>query len=131
MQWRWRRAHLGHQHLRQHLLLVLLAQKVGDDARHALRQAHLLHLLVLDVAAQREAHEERLEVDRRRALLAVLRTLARDEGALHVERREARVHLGQQHALERRGRPNQELVEHPVLAQEVREAAQVQQALSK
>ena len=64
MQWRWRRAHLGHQHLRQHLLLVLLAQKVGDDPRHALLEAHLLDLLVLDVAAQREADNEFVEVDR-------------------------------------------------------------------
>ena len=46
--------------------LVLLLQKVGVDRGDALQQAHLLDLLVLDVAAQAEDVEELLEVDQRR-----------------------------------------------------------------
>ena len=64
--------------------LVLLAEEVGDDAGDALRQAHLLHLLVLDVAAQRQADEELVEIDRRVALLAAVATLARDVTVLPV-----------------------------------------------
>ena len=43
--------HPGRDGLGDHLLLALLAEQVGDDARHPLREAHALDLLVLHVAA--------------------------------------------------------------------------------
>ena len=88
--------HPGRDGLRDHLLLALLAEQVGDDARHALREAHALDLLVLHVAAQREAHEELLEVDRIAPPLASSRLRRRaaplrgGEGALGVHPRELR-----------------------------------------
>ena len=114
MQWRWRRAHLGHQHLRQHLLLVLLAEIVGDDPRHALLEAHLLDLLVLDVAAQREAKHEFVVVERP---LLVLRRLRRNEGALDVALREVRTDLGQRGARHRGCRAELELLAQAAPAQ--------------
>ena len=119
MQWRWRRAHLGHQHLRQHLLLVLLAQKVGDDPRHALRQAHLLDGGVLDAAAQRDARDELVEADRLGALaprlLPLLATLRDDEGILHVHRGERHVEVDRRRADHARDRGDRRVHHEPLL----------------
>ena len=47
-------------------VLVLLAEVVGDDALDALREAHLLDLLVLDVTAQPEAYDKLIKRHRLR-----------------------------------------------------------------
>ena len=65
----------------EHLLLIAVAQEVGDDASHTLLEAHALDLVILDVAAQREAQHELVEVD---GPQLILRRLCRDEGALDV-----------------------------------------------
>jgi hypothetical protein len=71
-----------------HLPLVLLAEEVADDRRRACCAVHLLDLLVLDVAAQREATNEL--VVRHGQVMAVagalaLGALAASEGALDVD----------------------------------------------
>ena len=69
--------HPGRDGLGDDLLLALLAEQVGDDARHALRQAHALDLLVLHVAAQHERHHVLIEAHRRRGVNDVAPFLVR------------------------------------------------------
>ena len=102
---------LGHEHLGEHVHLVLLAHVVGHKPRDTLREAHGAHLLVLDVAAQRERDDPLVVIDRRPGLprLLVLILLRGDEGALGVEQRQVQVHRWRRRA-HHRGRRRHHLV---------------------
>ena len=106
-------------------LAVLRVAVVVKDALDALRQGELLDLLVLEVAAERDAHVVLVEGHRRvgvgRALLRVLGRLlvvahlGGDEGALRVDPGEVGVDLGRRRARDRRRRLDHEVLEERAL----------------
>jgi hypothetical protein len=104
-----------------HRVLFLLAQVVGDDAVHALRQVHLRNLLVLDVAAQPEAHDELVECHHLGVIVSIVGALARHEHALGIEPRLVRVAPRQRHALYDRRRVHHNAIGHLALDQVVAE----------
>jgi len=104
-----------------HRVLFLLAQVVGDDAVHALRQVHLRNLLVLDVAAQPEAHDELDECHHLGVIASIVGALARHEHALGIEPRQVRVAPRQRHALYDWRRVHHNAIGHLALDQVVAE----------